>query len=168
MNLYKIAQDYQNILEKIHDPETGEINENALALLDVVSNDVKKKGIAVAAYIKNIDAERQAIETAKKSMAARETQINNRVIYLTDYLRDNMQRCGINEISCPEFIIKLKKCPVSVDVINESLIPDIFKNRKELITIDKVKIKENLIAGIQIDGVALKQNMRIDIRQNIY
>jgi len=164
MNLYKIANEYQEVLSKTFDPETGEVNENAIALLDIAKGEVKEKGIAVASYIKNLEAERNAIENAKKEMAEREKRLDNRLTYLSDYLKSNMERCGINEISCPYFIVKIKKCPLSVDILNEDEIPDNYKKVKSVTSLDKIKLKEEILSGAVIPGAALKQNIRLEIR----
>lgn len=164
MNLYSIANQYQEILYKTFDEETGEVNENAIALLEIVKDNINDKGIAIASYIKNLDAEREAIEKAKKAMAEREARLNNRVTYLTSYLQSNMERCSISEISCPYFVVKLKKCPISVDVSNENEIPDNYKKVKSVVSVDKVKIKEEILAGVIVPGATLKQNMRLEIR----
>lgn len=164
MNLYSIANQYQEILDKTFDDETGEVNENAIALLEIVKDNIKDKGIAIASFIKNIDAEREAIEKAKKAMAEREARLDRRVSYLTSYLQSNMERCGINEISCPYFVVKLKKCPISVDISNENEIPDDYKKVKSVVSVDKMKIKEEILAGVIIPGATLKQNMRLEIR----
>jgi hypothetical protein len=82
-----------------------------------------------------------------------------------DYLKTNMEACGISEITrSPYFTIKLKKCPLSVDVINEKELPVQYLRVKEVITPDKIKMKEDLIAGVLIQGAALKQNTRVEIR----
>ena len=164
MKLFEIANQYENILSQTFDSETGEINEEALTALDAVKDDIKEKGIAIASFIKNIDAERKAIEEAKKSMGEREARLNNRVTYLTSYLQSNMERCGITEINCPYFAIKLKKCPISVDVIDENSIPETYKKSKMLVSVDKVKLKEEMLAGVIVQGAALKQNMRLEIK----
>jgi hypothetical protein len=164
MNLYKIANQYQEILSNTFDQETGEINENAVALLEMAEHKVEEKGIAVASYIKNLDAERKAIEDAKKSMADREKALERRVEWLTNYLQSNMERCGISEIKSPYFAIKLKKCPLSVNVEDENIIPSSYKKVKETISIDKLKIKEEILAGVVIPGVSLKQNNRLEIK----
>lgn len=164
MKLFEIANEYQNILEKTFNEETGEINVDAMAKLEVIKDDIEKKGIAIASFIKNIDAERKAIEEAKKAMAERENRLEKRASYLTSYLQSNMERCEIKEISCPFFVIKLKKCPIAIDILNEDEIPDAYKKRKELITVDKMKIKDELLKGAVIPGAALKQNTRLEIR----
>jgi|ERR1700727_1972633 len=164
MKLFEIATEYQNIFANTFDEETGEVNENAIALLEILKDDIKEKGIAVASYIKNLDAERKAIEEAKKAMAEREARLDRRVTYLTSYLQSNMERCGISEINCPYFAIKLKKCPVSVDVLDENAIPETYKKTKSLVSVDKVKLKEEMLAGVIVQGAALKQNMRLEIK----
>jgi len=164
MKLFEIATQYESILSNTFDQETGVINEDALVKLDELTVTFEDKSIAVASYIKNLDAERKAIEEAKKAMAERESRLDRRVTYLTSYLQSNMERCGITEINCPYFAIKLKKCPVSVDVIDENSIPETYKKSKMLVSVDKVKLKEEMLAGVIVQGAALKQNMRLEIK----
>ena len=164
MRLFEISGEYQHLLDNLCDPETGEISEQALVKLDEVGQELDKKCIAVASYIKNIDAERKAIEEAKRAMASREAAMDKVVTNLTNYLQTNMERTGKTEVSCPYFAIKIKKCPVSVDVLDEEAIPSEYKKRKEVVSVDKMKLKEELSNGIVIPGVALKQNNRLEIR----
>jgi hypothetical protein len=164
MNLYQISNEYQHILEQSFDQETGEVNEQALVSLEEVKTTMEEKSIAIASFVKNLDAERKAIEEAKKAMADREKALERRVEWMTNYLQSNMERCGISEIKSPYFGIKLKKCPVSVDVQDENIIPDDYKKVKEVVSIDKLKIKEELLSGVLIPGAALKQNNRLEIR----
>jgi hypothetical protein len=163
-NLYEIANEYQALLEDRYDPETGEFLQPALGRIDEVSEKLEDKAIAVASYIKNLEAEREAIEKAKKNMAERESRLDKRADYLTQYLQSNMERCGITEIKSPMFVIKLKKCPISTDILDENIIPDDYKKSKEIVTIDKLKLKEEMLAGVIVPGAALKQNNRLEIR----
>lgn len=162
--LYEIANEYQALLEDRYDPETGEFLQPALGRIDEIAERLEDKAIAVASYIKNLEAEREAIEKAKKNMAEREARLDKRADYLTQYLQSNMERCGITEIKSPFFVLKLRKCPVSTDIIDESLIPNDYKKVKEVVSIDKLKLKEELQAGVIVPGAALKQNIRLEIR----
>lgn len=164
MNLYQLSNEYQMLLDQSFDIETGEVNETALQCLDKVADDIKNKGIAIASYIQNIEAEEMAIDAAIDRMVARRNQLIKKSKSLVDYLQSNMERCGINEISCPYFVIKLKKCPYSVDVINEEEIPNEYKKSKQVISLDKVKLKEEMQAGVVVPGAALKQNFRVEIK----
>ena len=80
------------------------------------------------------------------------------------YLQQNMEACGIKEISCPYFAVKLKKCPPSVHLTDEENIPDAYRKRKETVTIDRVKIKQDIQAGVMIPGAELRQGNTIQIK----
>lgn len=164
MKLFEIAGEYQALLEQTFDAETGEVNEQALAKLDEIAVDLKEKGIAIASYIKNIEAEETAIDAAIANMEERRNQLAKKTKSLINYLQSNMERCSISQISCPYFAVKLKKCPVSVDILDENAISENYKKVKSVISIDKIKIKEEILAGVIVEGAALKQNMRLEIR----
>lgn len=164
MNLYEISNEYQALLDDRYDPDTGEFLQPALGRIDEIAEQLEDKAIAVASYIKNLEAEREAIEKAKKNMAERESRLDKRADYLSQYLQSNMERCGITEIKSPMFVIKLKKCPVSTDILDENMIPNDYKKSKEIVTIDKLKLKEEMLAGVIVPGAALKQNNRLEIR----
>lgn len=167
LKLYEITEKYQqvfNMVDEYYD-ENGEINPKILMKLDDIAELAENKAIAVASFIKNADAERAAIEMAKKAMADRESRLNQKVNYLMDYLKTNMEACGIHEITrSPYFTIKLKKCPLSVDIIDEKVIPPQYTKVKQTVTPDKIKMKEELLAGVLIPGVSLKQNTRVEIK----
>jgi hypothetical protein len=148
----------------MYDEDTGEIQEQALQELEKVTDDVKTKGLAVACYIKNLEAESKAVEEAKKAMALREQRLNKRVDYLTDYLRYNMEKCGIKEITCPYFKARLQKCQPAVDVTEETEIPEEFFNIKQTRALDKMKVKQAIMGGATIPGVTLKFNNTLIIR----
>lgn len=162
--LYKITNEYQRLLSDLIDEETGEVDQNSVMLLDNLLVEAEDKAIAVASYIKNLGAEVNAIRQAKREMQERELAIENKQEWLINYLQSNMERLGITEVKCPYFAIKLKKCPISTDIQDEDLIPDEYKKKKEVVSVDKLKIKEDLQAGIDVPGAALKTNMRLEIR----
>ena len=75
-----------------------------------------------------------------------------------------MERCAISEIKSPYFVIKLKKCPISTEILDENSIPNDYKKVKEVVTIDKLKLKDEMLAGVVIPGAQLRQNNRLEIR----
>lgn len=163
MKLYEISQEYVEILDNLYDEE-GNVNQQALVRLEENKNAMEKKAIAVASFIKNMEAEKDAIEIAKKAMAEREKRYKTRIEDLKGYLQINMEKRGISKITCPYFEIKLKKCPVSVDIYDESQIPEEYKRVKTETAPDKIKIKEEMMVGVIIPGANLKQNMALEIR----
>lgn len=164
MKLYEIANEYRETLDALVNEETGEIDDTALASLNGLTTSLEEKGIAVASYIRNIEADRQALADERKRMEARQKTLESRIEWMKNYLQTNMETCGIKEISCPYFSIKLKKCPPSVHLSDEDSLPDTYRKRKETVSIDRVKIKQDIQAGVMIPGAELVQGNTIQIK----
>lgn len=165
MNLYQISNDYQKIFDDVD--ENGEISEDVYKKMELVAAAIEEKSIAVASYIKNLEAEKTAIYNAKKQMQERENRLNSRIESLTKYLKENMEKCLISEITCsPYFSIKIKKNPPSVVINNENLITGEYKNIKIVTqeSIDKIKIKEAIESGKNVPGASLTRNNRLEIK----
>ena len=164
MRLYELTADYEKAFTEMVDAETGEINDQALALLDGLKDDIKEKGLAVAAYIRNHDADVDALKTEEQRLATRRKQLESRMEWLREYLLKNMVRCGISEIKSPYFTIKTKKCPPSVKVLNDADLPQQYIRVKEQISVDKSKIKQDICSGIPVPGAMMEQNTTIVIK----
>lgn len=162
MRLYEIADQYEFLLKDLYDEDTGEINENALDRLKELSDSMETKCINITRVFKSIEAEQEAIEKERKNMAAREKALKNQVERLKAYLLSNMERCDINKISCPQFVISLQKNPPSVEAYDKTQIPQEYQ--KITIDYDNQKIKSDLTNGLVIPGVRLVQGNHIRIR----
>lgn len=165
MNLFQIANQYTDIFTEVD--ENGEITDEMLGKLNDIGGAMETKAIAIASFIRNLEAERDAVNKAKKAIALREQSLNNKVERLEEYLLINMEKCGISEISSsPYFTIKLKKNPVSVNILDEDFVPDNYKKTKVVTTVsvDKIKIKEAILSGDAVPGAVLQQNLRLEIK----
>ena len=163
MKLYEITNAYQNIFNQID--ETGEVNESFITQLETIQEDFEQKAILVASYIKNLEAEELAISNAIDEMKARKDGLSKKADSLSEYLQFNLQSLSINEIkSSPYFKIRLKKCPASLDVFDETLIPDEYMREKVTITPDKMKIKEVLAEGIEVPGCSIQHKIKLEIK----
>lgn len=162
--LYDLANNYQTTLDNLCDEETGEIDEQQLEALNTISQDVKEKGIAIATYLRNIDADKEALDNECRRLSARKAQLARRIEWLNIYLKTNMEACAIQEISCPLFSIKLRKNNPSVNVVDEALVPAEYMRQKTTESLDKIQILSDLKNGVFIPGVELKQGTRLEIR----
>lgn len=159
MKLYEITEIHNNALLAMSDIEgldEAVINDT----LESLEGDFKTKAISVAGYFQNIDAEISAMKDAEKRISERRKAKEKEVTSLKQYLLSNMQRTGITKIECPEFKISIRNNAESVNVINESLIPSLFKTISTTETIDKRSIKE---AG-GCPGVELVRNQSLIIK----
>lgn len=163
MKLYEIAEIYQIALQSSVDPETGEISEQALARLDQIGHDIEDKAKNLAAHIGNLDADINAMREAERKIAERRKRVEREKEGFIEYLHTNMERCGISAIFCPEFDIKLKKCPPSVEVLNESKLP--VQYFRQVIEVDKIAIAKTLKEGREVPGARLvTDKTRVEIK----
>lgn len=167
MNLYTIGQEYVSILNhfKSQDGEVHQGDMMKLRELDDLQDNIEQKAVNIAAYIKNIEAEYEQVVNARKEMQLREKKLREKSDWLTDYLKINLQQCHIQELRIsPQFVIKIKECPCSVNIIDEKLIPLEFKKKVFSWSYDKEFIKKTIKNGINVSGAELIKKTRLEIK----
>lgn len=165
MKLYEISNEYEKVLMEVMGGEDGELTEDMIANLDALQDDFEKKAICVASYIKNLQAEEDMISLAMKDMATRKSRLAKQADSLAEYLQFNLQKLSITEIkSSPYFKIRLKVCPQSVDIFDETVIPAEFWREKITTSVDKIKLKEVLSEGVEVPGAAIQRKIKLEIK----
>jgi hypothetical protein len=165
MRLYQITNEFQNVFNQV--TEDGEITEELMQNLDTLKEDFENKAVAVASYIKNLEAEELAIGQAIEDMRSRKARLTKQVESLSDYLQYNLQKLSISEIkTCPYFKIRLKQCPPSIDVFDEKAIPPEFWREKitTVTSVDKIKLKEVLSEGVEVPGASIQRKIKLEIK----
>lgn len=162
ISLYQLAEDYLAAADQLADMEMPleVVNDT----LESMRGDIQVKATNVAMFVRNLESQADAIREAEKQMAARRKAIEHRAQFIREYLLHNMQRTGINEISCPYFAIKRKLNPPKV--ILHGTVPEQFLRHPEPPPpeADKKAIAEYIKAGNTVDWAELKQDERIDIK----
>ena len=159
--LYEITEQYRLALDALADADE-QTRLDTLESLQI-TDDFKYKSLNVAGYFQNIDAEIVALKEAEQRIATRRKSMESHSQSLKNYLLINMQRTGITKIECPEFSISLAKCPVSVQITDESLIPEqFFRIKKE---IRKSYIADFIKEHGELDGARLvSDKVRLNIK----
>jgi len=162
--LYKIANDYCAAYDDLLSiPELSqEIIADTMASL---AGDLESKAINVAAFIKNMESEAEAIKKAESEMQKRRRSLENKTNNLKKYLIFNLNQCRIKEIkTSPYFLIKLKENPPSVVIDNENEIPKDFRKVEIIENIDKIAISKALKNGDLVPGAHLENKLSISIK----
>lgn len=163
MKLYEISSEFLSVIDAVS--EDGELSQGDMDYLDGLQQDFELKAVAVASYIKNLEAESIAINAAMQDMRIRRDKLDKRIESLSEYLQFNLISLSINEIkTCPYFKIRIKKCPPSVDVINEEEIPNDYWEERVTKVLSKRNILDDLKEGQEIPGVAIKNNLKLEIK----
>lgn len=162
LRLYEMADEYKFLLENLSDEETGEINEAVLNRLNELNRPIQDKCINTVRVMKGIEAEYKAIEAERKAMQAREKALKSQVEWIKNYLLSNMEKSDIKIISCPQFEIKLRKNPSSVEIYDEDEIPEEYTVTR--VELSKEAIKLALAGGIEVPGARLINRNSVQIR----
>lgn len=153
MKLYELSQDFNDFLTLA---EQEEFDEQTISdTLESLTAEITEKGRNVAAFAQNIEAEIEAMKDAEKRIADRRKALERKSEWMRDYLRNNMEACGISKIECPEFKVTLGKPSEVVTVFDESLINDKYIVIKK--QPDKAAIKKAIKAGEVVEGAKLEE-----------
>lgn len=125
--------------------------------LEAIQGDFNDKAVAIIKLTENMTADTTAIDAEIDRLKARKQVIENRKKGLREYLLHNMQACKIDRIDCPLFTVTLRKGVESVEIVEQSQIPNEFIKVEVVESPDKKAIKAALSAGTEVPGVTLKR-----------
>jgi phage host-nuclease inhibitor protein Gam len=166
MKLYEVTKELDTAIQKYNSVESqDELDalEKVLTDLQMTFNDKAKQ---VALYTRNIDADVEAVKAEIERLNGLKEGLVKHSEWLKSYIFNQMLMTDTREIDGQVIKLKIKKCPPSVIVEDEGLIPDSFKRvipeRKEP---DKVAIKESWKKGVGVTGTRIDDSKeRLDIK----
>ncbi len=164
MNLYKLANDFTEQATNLADLD---LDEQTIAdTLESLVFPVEVKATNVAAFILNLEADVTAIKQAEDKIVARRKSIEKRAANLREYLKSNMERCGISEITASDktFSLKIRQNPESVKIEDESLIPPDYIVETVTTSINKTLVKKAIKDGFEVAGCRLERGTRLEIK----
>jgi hypothetical protein len=160
--LYDIASEYAFFVKEALECE--ELTAEQLSKLEDVQDDIENKAINVAAFIRNLESERDAIEEATENMVKRKISLDKKIDNIKVYLKDNLERCDIKKVKSPYYDITIKNNPPSIQILNESEIPEKYIKESILKRIDKTLISLDLKNQMHIPGIFVEKKTRLEIR----
>lgn len=154
-SLYEMTRDFEALKNLLED---GTIPlDEAADTIESMELTIKQKSHNVTAFILNQESEIEQLKQAEKRIANRRKSLENAKERMREYLLSNMMDNRIFEIECPEWKVKVAKCPPSVELVEgaEELLADEFVRIKVTKSPDKKAIKKALQEGKEIAGAAL-------------
>ena len=154
MNLYEIDK---AILACI-DPETGELLDEA-ALEDLQMERTQKiKNVAL--WLKNLNASAAAYKAERDAFDERMKQAQKKAESLKRYLANAL---GGEKFVTDECAVSFRKS-TAVNVLDEASIPAAYMTEKVTRSPDKTAIKAAIKGGEDVPGVALVENLSVQIK----
>lgn len=160
ISLYNISNRFIDLFNKTDlTPEEAEEQENELV------NMLMTKSNGIVGYSRNIDTTIEAVQTEiDRLKKIKEVMLGKKESFY-DYVKVCMERLEVNKIETPIGNIVIGKNPMSVEIVDETKVPEKYKIAKTTISIDKNTIKSDFKeTGEVIEGVNIiddKTNIKI-------
>ena len=162
--LYQLADQYLAAAHELTDLDIDE--QTVIDTLEGMTGEFEEKAINVAKFIQNLRSSSAAMKLAEEKMHNRRKAVEKREQNIIDYLKLNMERCGITNINCDYFSLSIRNNPVSVVIDNQLMIPNGFMRQPEDTPLepDKKAIADAMKSGVDIPGAHLEVFTRLDIK----
>jgi uncharacterized coiled-coil DUF342 family protein len=160
MNLYEITREAQELASLL---ETEELTPELEAALVINQDQLQNKAGNYAKVITNIQSDSDAIDAEIKRLKAMKETKDRALNRLKEALREAMLVSGLDKIESSLFKLSLRRSEaVEVDVVDA--LPSEFINIKNVVTADKVAIKEAIKRGENVTGARIIENFNIQIK----
>lgn len=166
--LYVLTNQYLELAEKLAD---GDFDAQTIAdtiEASGISDELAVKAQGIEFVARGAEAHHAAIDAEIARLTALKAHRQKVADGLRAYLKDNMERAGIEKIECPLFKLSIKKNPPSVEVIDPLSLPAEFWRTPEpkppVAAPDKAAIKAALQDGKDVPGARLNQGTRLEVK----
>lgn len=160
MNLYTLTQEAQYLAVLL---ETEELTPELEEALIINQNELQAKAVNYAKVIANYQAESDAIDQEIKRLKAMKESREKKIEWLKESVKKAMLVSGIEKVESPLFKLSVRRSEaVEVDLVEA--LPNAFQNVKNVVTADKVAIKEAIKRGENITGARLVENFNLQIK----
>lgn len=160
MNLYQISQEAQYLAVLL---ETEELTPELEQALIINQNELQAKAVNYAKVIANYQAESDTIDQEIKRLKAMKESREKKIEWLKESVKKAMLVSGIEKVESPLFKLSVRRSEaVEVDMVEA--LPNAFQNVKNVVTADKVAIKEAIKRGENITGARLVENFNLQIK----
>ena len=165
-------------------PTLFEISDHLLALLDtldVVATGEERTLLeceineAMEAEVRKVDGVAQYLAFCEdqqgyaaseiKRLQARKQSFERKEQRLKEYVQRVLESCGKSKLEGRTATLALRACPTSVEITDESVVPEEYKCVVVEESVDKRKVKSALEAGIEIPGVRLVSDRKTVVRK---
>ena len=163
LTLYNITNKFAELMDRAENGELTEEEYNELGF--EIAQELQTKGANVIGYIRNTELLIEAMKSEEKRISDTRKMGEAKLDKFKQYVKDNMERLGLDKIPTELGTLSIVKNPMSVEIEDETAVPEEFKTIVQTVKVDKTAIKNHfkeigeVVAGVQI--VDNKTSLRI-------
>lgn len=148
--LYQIANDFAKLTDSGMEPEM------IADTLDGINAEFEEKVEQILAICKNELSDADALMEESKNLAERAKAAKNRVESLKEYIARSMDAAGKKSLRAGIHQVTVRAPSKSVEITDPGSIPAEFVEYETTIKPDKLAIRQQIEAGIDIPGALIK------------
>lgn len=163
MKLYELAESFQGIQHLL---DTEGTDQEALSIaLSEIKTEIQAKVQNLAYIVRQMDVDTETIKAEEKRLVDRRRALENKTRWLKEYLKDELEKVGIDKVKTATMTITIQNNPPSVQIVNAKEIPAKFLTViPEQYAPDKKAIATAIKDGEDVPGVELTQDKSLRIR----
>lgn len=173
MNIYEINDRLEMLVSEHFDTEDGvifESDEELAKKIDEVQLDLDTKIENIGCFVKNLEAENEALDKEIDNLKKRKKTNDNKIDGLRRYLDGYLAATIIDDNKRAKWKFKTAKVILGYRRSSKVEVPDIEKLDKKYVKIktelsaDKTTIKEAIKNGEEVKGAYIKENINLNIK----
>ncbi len=160
LSLYSISERFVELFNRDDLTEEEFIEQGNIlgAMLQNKSENIVGYNFTLESNKNVVKSEIERLQGICKAIEERQDKFNK-------YVKENMEKLGLEKIPTAIGNLTIKKNPASVNIIDETLIGPEYIKEKITTSIDKTKIKEDIKKGLIVLGAELVEtNTRLEIK----
>lgn len=171
MKLYELTADFAELFDEFENLEDEDSQQAWFDTLDGIEQEFEVKAESIAVYIKELNAESEALKQEEDRLKARRKANDSRINSLETYLKNCMNQIGRTKINAIKASISIRNNAESAQFDNEKdFIKMCMKNglddylRFKEPEINRTAVKEALKAGTKLPGALLGRTQSLIIK----
>jgi len=160
-SLFNISAEALEIVSALE--ETGELTPGIEAMLVINQNELQEKSFNYAYVVKSIEGDITTIDEEIKRLTSLKKAKNNVVDRMKEAVINALHIYGLEKISSPTLTLSVRRFE-SVEIISEEQLADEYKVTKVTTAPDKIRIKEAIKSGKDVEGAVIRENYSLHIK----
>ena len=165
MTLYEIDKNIKEVIEQGFTVDEDGVVVFEQSDLDSLQAQLEEKLENIALYIKNTEAEVNALKAEEKALAERRKAKENKISWLEKYISSYLEQQGWKKFETTKVVASIRESE-AVEVAEDAIekLPAEYIAIKTEIKPDKKALKMALKGGAEIAGVKLVKNKNLNIK----
>lgn len=159
MKLYELTRNWNEVQSLAEQLDSETLKDT----LDSINEEIEIKVENTAKVIKNLEGDSDVLKAEIKRLSDKKKAIDNNIKGIKSYLQIEMERVGKEKIKGPLFSVNIQNNPQSLDIQDETYIPEGFYVEQEP-ALDKKQLLKEIKDGLEVPGVEIKQTRSLRLR----